>query len=111
MAATPKFGAALGVDVHTTKVDVDKKIEIHTWKNKSGVTLKVHEVDPTTEFTVEIEGDAVSDFTPGIISTLPLSGITGGVTVCPSVKYSESNDGKATTTVTGTHYPSASELT
>jgi hypothetical protein len=110
MASTPKFGAALGSDSFTTKVEVEKKIEIVTWKNKSGVTTKVHEVDPTTDFSVEIEGDAQADYTPGIISTLPLSGLTGGVVVCPSVKYSESNDGKAATTVTGTHYPSAAEL-
>jgi hypothetical protein len=110
MAATLKFGAALGTDTQTTKVDVEKKIEIVTWKNKSGVTNKVHEVDPSTDFTVEIEGDAQTDFAPGIITTLPLTGITGGVTVCPSVKYSETNDGKAVTTVTGTNYPSATEL-
>lgn len=110
MAATLKFGAALGVDTQTTKVEVEKKIEIVTWKNKSGVTNKVHEVDPTTDFNVEIEGDAQTDFTPGIISTLPLTGISGGVTVCPSVKYSESNDGKAVTTIQGTNYPSATEL-
>jgi hypothetical protein len=111
MASTPKFGAALGVDTHTTKVDVEKKIEIATWKDKAGVTKKVHEVDPTTDFSVEIEGDAQSDYTPGIISSLPLTGVSGGVTVCPSVKYSETNDGKAVTTVTGTNYPTATELT
>jgi hypothetical protein len=110
MAATPKFGAALGVDVHTTKVDVEKKIEIVTWKNTSGVTNKVHEVDPTTDFSVEIEGDAQSDYAPGIMSSLPLTGLSGGVTACPSVKYSEGNDQKAVTTVTGTHFPSATEL-
>ena len=110
MAATAKFGAALGVDALTTKVEVEKKIEIVTWKNKSGVTTKVHEVDPSTDFNVEIEGDAQGDFTPGIITALPLTGVSGGVTVCPSVKYSESNDGKAVTAVSGTNYPSATEL-
>lgn len=108
---TPKFGAALGTDTYTTKVEVEKKTNIATWVDKTGTTKKVLDYDPTTDFSVDIEADAAASYTPGVITTLPLTGITGGVTVCPSVKYSETNDGKAVTSVSGTNYPSASKLT
>jgi hypothetical protein len=110
MAGTPKFGAASGSDTHTTKVEIDKKIELATWRDKTGTTIKVKDFDPTTDFNVEIEADAVADFAPGVGGSLPMTGVTGGVSVITSTKYSESNDGKATTTVSGTNYPSGSEL-
>lgn len=110
MAATPKFGAALGSDELTTKVELDSKVEVATWRDKTGTTAHVKDYDPTTEISVEIEGDARTDFEAGVLSTLPVesgAGITGGVTIAPSVKYSETNEGKAVTSITATHYPSA----
>ena len=110
MASTPKFGAALGSDTYTTKVDIEKKIETTVWKDKTGVSKIVKTTDPTTEIAVTIEADAQADFAPGIITTLPVTGISGGVVACSSVKYSETNDGKAATDISATHYPSAAVL-
>jgi hypothetical protein len=111
MAGTPQFGAPSGSDSHTTKVDIDKKVEVATWRDKTGTTVKVKTFDPTTEFSVEIEADADSDFAPGVASSLPCTGISGGVSVITSTKVSEVNDGKTSTSVSGTNYPSGSALT
>jgi hypothetical protein len=110
MAATAKFGAALGSDELTKSVETDKQAEEIAWRNKSGVEVKHHTFNPTTAFSVVIEGDARADFDVGVDETLPLTGLTGGSSVITGVKYSESYDGKAETAITGKHRPSASAL-
>lgn len=113
MAAEPKFGAACGTDEYTTRVELDAKSEIATWRDKTGTTTLVKGYDPTTDISIEIDGDARADVAAGVVASLPLesaAGISGGAIAVTSVKYSEQNDGKATTSVSATHYPSGEDF-
>jgi len=110
MAAIAKFGAALGVDELTKSVEKDKTVEVAVWKNKSGVDVKHHPFNPTTKFNVAIGGDATGDYDTGVVGSLPLTGLAGGSAVVESVKYNETQDGGAETSISGTHRPSASAL-
>jgi hypothetical protein len=44
------------------------------------------------------------------VGSLPLTGLAGGSAVIESVKYNETQDGGAETSISGTHRPSASAL-
>ncbi len=112
MSATATFGAAIGTDVLTKSVEIEKTSDIAVWKNNVGVDIKVKDFNPMTKGSITIAG-IDSSIEPGVASSLPLASgtLTAGVITVPSVKQSYNNDTGAEQVVTFEHRPSAAELT
>lgn len=112
MAATATFGAAIGSDVLTKSVEIEKTADIAVWKNNVGVDVKVKDFNPMTKGSITI-GGIDSAIEPGVAASLPLASgtLTGGVITVPSVKDSYTQDGGAEQVVSFEHRPSAAELT
>lgn len=110
MAATATFGAAIGTDSLTQAVEIEQTTETAVWKNNVGVDTKVKAFNPMTKGSFTL-GGVDSSISVGVVSSVPITGISGGVITIPSVKTSYKTDGGAEQVVTFEHRPSGSALT
>ena len=102
------FGVTKHGGLYTESVEVEDTIQTVTFKGPDGVTKVIRAYDPKKKFTLKTRGEAsgvaVGVDDPGI------EGVTGGVSVIESVKNGEKNDDFPTAEVSGTNYPSATDV-
>lgn len=111
MAATDvKFGITRHEGALIESVDTTDKIDVKELPGSSGDIARVHDYNPTTDFSVK--GHGTLTLTPGFGD----SGITdidealSGVTLIKEVKRSEANQDFDGWEYSGTHYPNAESV-
>jgi hypothetical protein len=106
-ATDVKFGITKHQGALIDSVEVEKKIEQKALKGSDGNVARVHVYNPTTSGTVKGHGELT--VVPGV-GDPGVSGVTGGVTVIPSVKDSESNEDFGGWEYGFDNYPNAEEV-
>lgn len=92
------------------KVDRERKVEVKSIMASNGGFGAAEAFDPTHEFTIAGRGDVPAVLALGVLDSadLPISDLTGGVTIVHRLSEGQKNDDFQTWEATGTHYPGAS---
>lgn len=86
---------------------VTQKKEIITRRGTTGNITKIHELNPTNDFSSKGGGNPAIGV--GVL-TLAITGLTGGVKAVPEYGHTEHNNEFDDYDFSGTHYPNAASI-
>ena len=107
-ASSTTIGVLLVAETTCTGNEVTKKLSDALITNADSSHGTSASFDPVFEFSISGRGSVPAGIAVGVLATPDHSDISGGVTICTSLKYTEKNDDYQEWSYGGMNYPGAS---